>query len=90
LAGLVVAIPAAILAQYLENRLAKYFHRIERLAFALAPGLARFVGRARLDEDGTLRSIASAPSQGPPAVATSSVASTPPVSTGGKAERVIR
>jgi len=95
LAGLVVAIPAAILAQYLENRLAKYFHRIERLAFALAPGLARFVGRARLDEDGTLRSIASAVSQGPPGaaatVATPSVASAPPVSTGGgKPERVIR
>jgi len=58
LAGLVVAIPAAICAQYLENRLAKYFHRIERLAFALAPGLGRFAGRARLDADGSLRSIA--------------------------------
>jgi biopolymer transport protein ExbB len=57
LAGLVVAIPAAMLAQYLENRLAKYFHRIERMAFALAPGLNRFVGRARLDADGSLRSI---------------------------------
>jgi biopolymer transport protein ExbB len=61
LAGLVVAIPAAICAQYLENRLAKYFHRIERLAFGLAPGLSRFAGRARLDADGTLRSIAPVP-----------------------------
>jgi biopolymer transport protein ExbB len=92
LAGLVVAIPAAILAQYLENRLAKYFHRIERLAFALAPGLSRFVGRARLDEDGTLRSIAptSSPAPPTPTVATPSIASAPPVSTGGKAERVSR
>lgn len=57
LAGLVVAIPAAIFAQYLENRLAKHFHRIERLAFEIAPGLARFVGRARLDSDGTLRAL---------------------------------
>lgn len=58
LAGLVVAIPAAILAQYLENRLAKHFHKIERLAFALAPALLRFVGRARLDPDGSLHPIA--------------------------------
>lgn len=58
LAGLVVAIPAAILAQYLENRLAKHFHKIERLAFSLAPSLLRFVGRARLDPDGSLHPIA--------------------------------
>src|SRR5690606_7503292 len=57
LAGLAVAIPAAIFAQYLENRLAKHFHRIERLAFEIAPGLARFVGRARLGGDGTLRTL---------------------------------
>jgi len=75
LAGLVVAIPAAICAQYLENRLAKYFHRIERLAFALAPGLNRFTGRARLDADGSLRSIA--PAAQPPAGSSQAV---PPVS----------
>lgn len=91
LAGLVVAIPAAILAQYLENRLAKYFHRIERVAFALAPGLSRFVGRARLDADGSLRSIAPI-SQGsqavPPPSSTSPLASQPPVA--AKPERVSR
>ncbi|MCS7470688.1 MotA/TolQ/ExbB proton channel family protein [Stieleria sp. ICT_E10.1] len=54
LAGLVVAIPAAIFAQYLENRIAKLFHSIEQLVFDLAPGLARFDGRRRLDSDGTL------------------------------------
>ncbi len=59
LAGLVVAIPAAILAQYLENRLAKLFHEIERFAFELAPGLSRFSGRSRLEADGTLRPIPS-------------------------------
>lgn len=54
LAGLAVAIPAAIFAQYLENRIAKLFHSVEQLAFDLAPGLARFQGRRRLDSDGTL------------------------------------
>ena len=61
LAGLVVAIPAAILAQYLENRIAKLFHRIEELAFGIAPGLARFAGRSRLDHEGQLRPMESAP-----------------------------
>ena len=58
LAGLAVAIPAAILAQYLENRISKLFHRIELMAFDVAPGLARFTGRSRLDRDGTLKPIA--------------------------------
>ncbi|TWT83048.1 colicin uptake protein TolQ [Planctomycetes bacterium CA13] len=52
LAGLIVAIPAAILAQYLENRLAKLFHKIEELAFELAPRMVPFVGRRRLDANG--------------------------------------
>jgi len=77
LAGLIVAIPAAILAQYLENKLAKLFHGIERFAFDLAPGLARFAGRSRLDPDGSLRpmtvatpiSPAAAPPVPPPAPA---------------------
>ncbi len=55
LAGLAVAIPAAILAQYLENRIAKLFHRIEELAFRVAPVLGQFVGRSRLDDSGRLR-----------------------------------
>ncbi len=38
LAGLVVAIPAAMMALYLENRLAKLFHHVEKLAFDVAPG----------------------------------------------------
>ena len=54
LAGLIVAIPAAILAQYLENRVIKLFHHIEQLAFDIAPGLSRFAGRRRLDVDGSL------------------------------------
>ena len=54
LAGLVVAIPAAIFAQYLENRVASLFHRIEQLAFDVAPGLQRFTGQRRLDQSGAL------------------------------------
>lgn len=57
LAGLVVAIPAAILAQYFENRVTKLFHRIEKLAFDVAPGLTRFRGHSRLDPDGSLQPL---------------------------------
>jgi biopolymer transport protein ExbB len=57
LAGLIVAIPAAMLAQYLENRVIRLFHSIEQLAFDIAPGLTRFQGRRRLDADGSLHPI---------------------------------
>ncbi len=60
LAGLIVAIPAAILAQYLENRVIKLFHRVEQLAFDIAPGLARFQGVKRMDTDGSLHPLNSA------------------------------
>ncbi len=54
LAGLIVAIPAAIFAQYLENRIAKLFHQIELLAFEGAPSLQRFVGKRQLSSAGRL------------------------------------
>ncbi|TWU26499.1 colicin uptake protein TolQ [Novipirellula galeiformis] len=57
LAGLIVAIPAAMFAQYLENRLAKLFNQIEELAFELAPRMAPLVGRRRLDNQGTMHSM---------------------------------
>ena len=57
LAGLIVAIPAAILALYLENRIAKLFHRIERLTFDIASGVAGYAGRQRIDSDGALQPI---------------------------------
>jgi biopolymer transport protein ExbB len=67
LAGLIVAIPASILALYLENRLIKMFHRIEELAFRVAPALNRFTGNHRLDSDGRLHAIdALAPPLQPP------------------------
>lgn len=52
-----VAIPAAMLAMYLENRLIRLFHHMEQLAFDVAPGLARFTGNSRLDADGTLHRV---------------------------------
>lgn len=57
LAGLVVAIPAAMLALYLENRLARCFHQVEKLAFDVAPGLSRFTGRRRMDAGGALHAF---------------------------------
>jgi biopolymer transport protein ExbB len=61
LAGLIVAIPASILTLYLENRLIKMFHRIEELAFRVAPGLSRFTGNHRLDSEGRLHAIDALP-----------------------------
>lgn len=66
LAGLVVAIPAAMLALYLENRLIRLFHHVEELAFDVAPGLARFAGRKRLSSDGKLVPIDAVTSPPPP------------------------
>lgn len=71
LAGLIVAIPAAILALYLENRLGKLFHRVQELAFKVAPGLVRFAGQRRMGSDGALH-----PMDGP--APTSDVPQPPP------------
>lgn len=59
LAGLAVAIPAAMLALYLENRLLKIFHSVEEFALTISPGLARFVGRGQLDSSGQLINMSS-------------------------------
>ncbi|QDV10428.1 Biopolymer transport protein ExbB [Rosistilla oblonga] len=68
LAGLIVAIPAAILAHHFEGTLTRAFHRIEEICFLVAPGLERFTGRMRLDFDGHLVPLTSAkPPVAPPA-----------------------
>ncbi|QDS86201.1 Biopolymer transport protein ExbB [Rosistilla ulvae] len=68
LAGLIVAIPAAILAHHFEGCLTRAFHRIEEICFLVAPGLERFNGRMRLDFDGRLVPLTSAkPPVAPPA-----------------------
>ena len=46
-AGLVVAIPAGILAHVFEGRILKLFREIEDVALALVPHLERFEGRPR-------------------------------------------
>ena len=74
LAGLAVAIPAAILALYLENRLLKIFHHVQEMAFGIAPGLSRFAGVKRLDENGNLCAVNGVASDGVAAVS----AVTPP------------
>ncbi len=77
LAGLIVAIPAAMFAQYLENRLAKLFNRIEELAFELSPSMAQFVGRRRLDDTGTMRSMETSKTNSE--IPSPPTASTPPI-----------
>ena len=74
LAGLAVAIPAAILALYLENRLLKIFHAVEDFTFQLSPGLTRFIGRGELDSNGRLVNMNTAEVV-PPIIPSSSVPS---------------
>jgi biopolymer transport protein ExbB len=47
LAGLIVAIPAGILAYYFEGRILRLFQQVEDLARSLVPALERFEGRSR-------------------------------------------
>jgi biopolymer transport protein ExbB len=47
LSGLVVAIPAAILAHLFEGRIQTLFHQIDELLFSLMPQIERFEGRLR-------------------------------------------
>ena len=92
LAGLAVAIPAAMIAQHLENRLAKLFHEIEELAFAVAPGLERFIGRARMDPDRGMQPLGGIAA--PPTTRPSGKDARPEmpsgVEKGGSAEKAVR
>jgi biopolymer transport protein ExbB len=47
LAGLCIAIPAAIIAHYYEGRIQKLFHEIDELMFNLLPQIERYEGRVR-------------------------------------------
>lgn len=49
--GLVVAIPAAILAHYFEGRIQKLFAELEELLLDYLPFLERFEGKARASKD---------------------------------------
>ena len=59
LAGLIVAIPAGILAHYFEGRILKMFQQVEDLARSLVPHLERFEGRPR--QSGLGRQAAAVP-----------------------------
>ena len=52
LAGLVVAIPAALAAHFFEGRITRVFRSIEELVFTLIPKLERYEGRVRFDPIG--------------------------------------
>ena len=67
LAGLVVAIPAGILAHYFEGRILKMFQQVEDLARSLVPHLERFEGRPRQLASGDKPSLAAPPSSRCPA-----------------------
>ena len=47
LGGLVVAIPAAMVAHYFEGRIQTLFHQIDELLFNLLPQIERYEGRIR-------------------------------------------
>ena len=48
LGGLIVAIPAAILAHYFEGRIQRVFHQIDELLFNMLPQIERYEGRVRV------------------------------------------
>jgi biopolymer transport protein ExbB len=53
LAGLIVAIPAALFAHYFEGRITRIFGEIEEILFALIPKFERYEGRVRFDAIGS-------------------------------------
>lgn len=52
LAGLIVAIPAALAAHYFEGRITKIFREIEEIVYALMPKFEKYEGRVRFDAIG--------------------------------------
>ena len=50
LAGLVVAIPAAIFSHYFEGRVQQMFHEIDELLFSLMPQVERYEGKVRFSQ----------------------------------------
>lgn len=64
LAGLSIAIPAAVLAHYFEGRITLLFHQIDELLFNLLPQVERYEGRVRFNRptgDGELPSRDASP-----------------------------
>jgi biopolymer transport protein ExbB len=74
-AGLCVAIPAAIIAHYLEGRILKAFREIDTVIDGVLPQLERFEGKGRV----TPAQLAAQPALAPPAVAGRPTPAAPPV-----------
>jgi biopolymer transport protein ExbB len=72
--GLMIAIPAAILAHLFEGRIQRIFHQIDEMLFSLLPQIERFEGRMRFGQRTDERPAESGPREPPP------VASSPPTS----------
>ena len=47
LAGLMIAIPAAVFAHFFETRITQLFHRIDEFVFSLIPQVERYEGQLR-------------------------------------------
>ena len=47
LGGLVIAIPAMIVAQYFESRIISLFHELDEILFDLIPGFEHYEGKLR-------------------------------------------
>jgi biopolymer transport protein ExbB len=72
LGGLMIAIPAAIVAHWLEGRIQMLFHQIDELLFNLLPQIERYEGRVRF---GRQAGEGEAPAEEPPPVEADVVAS---------------
>ena len=71
LAGLSVAIPAAVLAHFFESRIKAVFHEIDELLFSLLPQIERYEGRLRVSQQSL--------GEAPPASSTAEGGDQPPV-----------
>jgi biopolymer transport protein ExbB len=85
LAGLIVAIPAALFAHYFEGRITKIFGEIEEILFALIPKFERYEGRVRFDAIGSELVPRSIDGRSKPSTSVASPAMNAPNSAAGNA-----
>ena len=57
LCGLIIAIPAAVLAHFFDNRIVRWFHKIEELAASLTPMMEQFEGKVRISSAADDRNV---------------------------------
>ncbi len=61
--GLMIAIPAAIISHYFENKIVTTINDIEEMAHSLLPQLERYEGQIRFSENGNTSSFEPTPNQ---------------------------